>query len=158
VYIIKLMVLVPAILTLIQRYPPSPYLAGGYTLLTCLGQPEVFYDFDYFKEGGGYANIRGISPCLERSGLSWLVCVGAQGVKLAISSNLIEVYLLGHILVSMKRQTNGIAPMLTRSSLERRQRYKIYKPKQMSFSDNFPTPAGSKCQFLNFPPLVLYDF
>jgi hypothetical protein len=21
-----------------------------------------------------------------------------------------------------------------------------------TFSDNFPTPAGSKCQFLNFPP------
>jgi hypothetical protein len=119
------MVLVPGILTLIQRYPPSPHTAGGHLLLTCLGRPEVFYDFDYFKEGGEYANVRGISPCLERSGLLWLVCVGAQGVKVAISSNLTEVYFLGHILVSMKKQTNGIAPMLSPRSLESRTRYKI---------------------------------
>jgi hypothetical protein len=118
------MVLVPGILVLIQRFPPSPYTAGGHTLLTCLGRPEVFYDFDYFKEGGGYANIHGITPCLERSGLSWLVCVGAQGVKLAISSNLTEVYFLGHVLVSMKRQTNRIAPLLTPRSLECRHRFK----------------------------------
>jgi hypothetical protein len=119
------MVLVPGILTLIQRYPPSPHTAGGHLLLTCLGRPEVFYDFDYFKEGGEYANVRGISPCLERYGLSWLVCVGAQWVQVAISSNLTEVYFLGHILVSMKKQTNGIAPMMSPQSLESRQRYKI---------------------------------
>jgi hypothetical protein len=118
------MVLVPGILTLL-RYPPSPYTAGGYTLLTCLGRSELFNDFDYFKKGGGYANIRGISPCLERSGLSWLVCVCVHGLKIAMSCNLTEFYFLGHIMVSMKRQTNGIAPMLTPRSLERRQRFKI---------------------------------
>jgi hypothetical protein len=53
VCIINLIVPVPGIKTLILKYPPSPYTAGGYTLLTCLGQPEVLYDFDYFKEGGG---------------------------------------------------------------------------------------------------------
>jgi hypothetical protein len=116
------MVLVPGILTIIQIYPPTPHTSGGHLLLTCLGRPEVFYDFDYFKEGGEYANIRGISPCLERSGLSWLVCVGAQGVQVAISSNLTEVFILGHILISMKRQTNEIAPMLSRQSLESRRR------------------------------------
>jgi hypothetical protein len=109
-----------------MKYPPSPYTAGGVSLLTCLGRNEVFYDFDYFKEGGGYANIRGLSPCLGRSGLSWLVCVGTQSVRVAISSNLSEIYFLGHILVSMKRQTNGIAPLLSHSSLELRRRYKMY--------------------------------
>jgi hypothetical protein len=96
-----------------------------FCLLTCLGRPELFYDFDYFKEGGGYANIHLVSPCLVRSGLSWLVCTGVHVVKFAISSNLTEVYLLVHILVDMKRQTNGIAPLLTPRSLEYRQRFKI---------------------------------
>jgi hypothetical protein len=109
-----------------MKYPPSPYTAGGYSLLTCLGRKEVFYDFDYFKEDGGYANVVGLSPCLERSGLSWLVCVGTRFVRVAISSNLFEIYFLGHILVSIKRQTNGIAPLLSQRSLEIRQRYKMY--------------------------------
>jgi hypothetical protein len=109
-----------------MKYPPSPYTAGGSALLTCLGRKEVFYDFDYFKEGGGYANVHGLSPCLGRSGLCWLVCVVTQSVHVAITSNLSEIYFVGHILVSMKRQTNGIAPLLSQSSLELRRRYKMY--------------------------------
>jgi hypothetical protein len=120
------MTLVPGIITLILKYPTSPNTAAGRTLLTCLGRPEVLYDFDYFKEGGGYANLIGTYPCLERSGLSRLVCVGTHFIGVAISSNLAEIYFLGHILVTIKRQTNGIAPLLSQRSLERRQRYKTY--------------------------------
>jgi hypothetical protein len=119
------MVLVPGIMTLILKYPPSPYSAGVYKLLTCLGRPEVFYDFDYFKEGGGYANVLGGSPCFDRYGLSWLVCVVTKSVRVGIGSNLAEIYFLGHVLLSIKRQTKGIAHSLTRRSLEVRQRYTI---------------------------------
>jgi hypothetical protein len=120
------MTLVPGIITLIMNYPPSPYTLGRYKILTCLGRPEVLYDFDYFMEGSGGANLQGPRVCLEWSGLSWLVCVGTLSILVAISSNLAEIYFLGHILVSIKRQTNGVAPLLTQQSLELRQRYKLY--------------------------------
>jgi hypothetical protein len=112
------MTLVPGIMTLIMTYPPSPYTLGRYKLLTCLGRPEVLYDFDYFKEGSEGANLQGQHVCLEWSGLSWLVCVGTQIMRVAISSNLAEIYFLGHVLVSIKRQTNGVAPLLTQRSFE----------------------------------------
>jgi hypothetical protein len=64
------MTFVPGFITLILKYPPSPYAAGSNPLFTCLGRTELYYDFDYFREGGGYANIHGVSPCLERSGIS----------------------------------------------------------------------------------------
>jgi hypothetical protein len=120
------MVLVPGIITIIMKYPPSPYTARVFTDLTCLGRPEVFYDFDYFREGGGYANVNGGSPCFERYGLSWLICVVTKSVRVGIGSNLAEIYFLGHVLVSIKRQTKGIAGLLTRRSLEVRQRYTQY--------------------------------
>jgi hypothetical protein len=119
------MILVPGIMTIIMSYPISPLVGLGKNLLTCLGRTELFYDFDYFKEGGGYANIYGVSPCLERSGSLWLLCVGTQSLRMAIGSNLAEIYFLGHILVSIKKQTNGIAPLLSRQSLECRRRYHI---------------------------------
>jgi hypothetical protein len=108
------MTFLPGIITLIIKYPPSPYSFGGM---------ELFYDFDYFKEGGGYANIHGSNPCLERSGVSWWVCVAVRFLVFVIGSNLADIYLLGHILVSIKRQTNATAPALAPNSLERRQRY-----------------------------------
>jgi hypothetical protein len=46
-------------------------------------------------------------------------------VRFVMSSNLAEIYFLGSMLVSMKRQTNGIAPLLSPRSLELRQRYTI---------------------------------
>jgi hypothetical protein len=119
------MILVPGIMTIIMNYPPSPLVGRGKRLLTCLGRTELFYDFDYFKEGGGYANITGVSPCLERSGLIWFLCVVTKSLHVAISSNLAEIYFLGHLLISIKRQTNGIAPLLSRRSLECRRRYHI---------------------------------
>jgi hypothetical protein len=85
------MVLVPGIMTLILKYPPSPYSPGATPLLTCLGRTELYYDFDYFKEGGGYANISGASPCLERSGVSWSVCVVTQSLLWVINSNLADI-------------------------------------------------------------------
>jgi hypothetical protein len=118
------MTLVPGIITLITTYPPSPYTMGRFRLLTCLGRPEVLYDFDYFKESGGGADLQVPRVCLEWSGLSWLACVGTLSVRIAISSNLAEIYFLGHILVSIKRQTNGIAPLISQKCLELRQRYK----------------------------------
>jgi hypothetical protein len=91
---------------------------------------SLYYSI-YFKVGGGYRQFSGVSPCLERSGLPWMMCVGIKLLRFLMGSNVAEIYFIGHILVSMKRQTIEISPMLAPRSLERRQRYNITRPERI---------------------------
>ena len=87
-------------------------------LTLCLGQNEVFFDFDYFETGG---IVRNQVPCKNDSSYMKYLCMGSVTIVAIVSSNICEIYFNARVMLQMK--TQSITSALTTHAIARRQRH-----------------------------------
>ena len=106
-----------AIITIFTTNP------GSQVVGFCLGRREIYYNFDYFNIGG---QSRVHVMCnFENIYLKW-ACYICQVIKKPICSNLIEIFFITRILMTMKIHTNSIVNLVTPKVLEERKWLVIY--------------------------------
>ena len=90
----------------------------------CLGQHELFFDFDYFITGGYQrsAGNFGLNFCQVENPFGRGVCNFGLVVGVMVDSNLLEIYFIGKVAIAIKKYTKNAALMLSRKGLETRKR------------------------------------
>ena len=90
----------------------------------CLGQNEMFFDFDYFIMGGYHrsAGNFGLNFCQVENPLGRWVCNFGLVVGVIVESNLVEIYFIGKVAFGIKKYTKNAASLLSRKGLEARKR------------------------------------
>ena len=102
-------------LFLIPRYPE-----GNPVTNDCKGRNEVYFEFDYFIEGG--ISRGGGHYCMIENTVGKYACYTSIGIAIIVCSNMFEIFFLGRIVMSMKAQTESVKEYLTKSLFEERKR------------------------------------
>ena len=90
----------------------------------CLGQYEVFFDYNYFVvEGYGRAVSEfGVNLCqIENPAGRW-ACNSILFVGMIVGSNLPEIYLTGKVVIEMKKHTKNASFLLSKKAFQARKR------------------------------------
>ena len=88
-------------LFIIPRYPE-----GNPVTNNCKGRNEVYFEFDYFIEGG--ISRGGGQYCMIENPLGKYACYTSIGIAIIVCSNLFEIFFLWRIVMSMKAQTESV--------------------------------------------------
>ena len=90
----------------------------------CLGQNELFFDFDYFITGSYHrsAGNFGVNFCQVKNPLGRWACNFTLVVGIIVESNLLEIYFIGKVAIAIKKYTKNAASLLSRKGLEARKR------------------------------------
>ena len=107
------------IFALAQWYPTTPGMQS--ISIHCLGRNELFFEFDYFIEGG-YDRSAKDGWCQIGNILGKYSCFSALFLAVVVESNLLEIFLTGSILFEMKKGTKNAAFMLSKKALCARKR------------------------------------
>ena len=99
----------------IPRYPEGNPIANN-----CKGRNEVYFEFDYFVEGG--ISRGGGQYCMIENPFGKYACYTSIGIAIIVCSNLCEIFFLGRIVMYMKTQTESVKKYLTNSVFEDRKR------------------------------------
>ena len=102
-------------LFLIPRYPEGNPVANN-----CKGRNEVYFEFDYFIEGG--ISRGGGHYCMIENTVGKYACYTSIGIAIIVCSNMFEIFFLGRIVMSMKAQTESVKQYLTKTLFEERKR------------------------------------
>ena len=107
------------VFALAQWYPTSP--GSQSIIIHCLGRNEVFFEFDFFVEGGYERSAKG-KLCQIKNPIGKGSCYTALIIGAIVESNLLEIFLTGRVLMEMKKSTKNSASMLSRKSFKARKR------------------------------------
>ena len=90
----------------------------------CLGQYEVFFDYDYFVVGGYGRSVAefGINLSQVENPAGRWACNSVLFVGMIVGSNLPEIYLTGKVVIEMKKHTNNASILLSKKAFQARKR------------------------------------
>ena len=90
----------------------------------CLGRYEIFFDFDYFVDGGYGRSVAefGVNLCQVENPAGRWACNSVLFVGMIVGSNLPEIYLTGKVVIEMKKYTNNASILLSKKAFQARKR------------------------------------
>ena len=107
------------VFALAQWYPTLP--GSQAVIIHCLGRNEIFFEFDYFVEGGYDRSAKG-QLCQFTNPIGKWSCNTALVIGAIVESNLLEGFFTRMVLREMKKSTQNSASMLSRKSFKARKR------------------------------------
>ena len=119
--------------TLFIWLPKSP--ENSSFLLNCLGNDEIYFDFDFFTPGG---HSRKKQHCLIENLAGKYICQGTLILLVLVGSNICDFFLTSAVLYEMKKSTISVKSMLSKSAFATRKRYVL------SLSNNLRTRNSSQ--------------
>ena len=95
-----------------------------YAVESCKGRKELFYEFDYFYDFDGNPTLVTdvCSYSLSNSEFSYYGCHTLKVFYLLSMINIVDIFIIFRIAISVKSQTLSVTSLLTSKALEQRKR------------------------------------